>query len=221
MAMPSLEDSAPAILPTLAEHFGSPDLTPTGDPIRAFLERSIESRKVQALLDAWRDAGVLEPAVLAATDASVLVNLARDAGVTPSPKVLGPLRRLADWLARRGDAIEEASTETLRDELLALNGIGSATADAVLRDGLGRAVFPVDRASYRIFVRHEWVDPWAEYDDARLALQRLAPDDALNLARLSAWFERVGRDYCRPSVAKCDGCPLRLFLPAGGPLLSD
>ncbi|MFO0908688.1 MAG: hypothetical protein U0794_10065 [Isosphaeraceae bacterium] len=67
-------------------------------------------------------------------------------------------------------------------------------------------------------MRHGWLDTTADYDEARDAFQRLAPDDARALAELAAWLDRLGRDFCRLTVAKCDACPLRPMLPEGGPI---
>ena len=88
---------------------------------------------------------------------------------------------------------------------------------ALLLHGLRRPAYPLDRASYRILVRHGWLDPSADYDEARDVVERLDPDVPEHLARLSAWLERIGREYCRPTIAKCERCPLRSFLPEGGP----
>ncbi len=102
-----------------------------------------------------------------------------------------------------------------------LKGLGPATVDSILSRGLGRATYPVDRATYRILVRHGWLDPTADYDEARSVAESLAPDDSAMLTRLSAAFERVGRDFCKPTVAKCERCPLRSLLPEGGPREAD
>ena len=136
---------------------------------------------------------------------------------------LGPLRRVARWVvdhhAGSAEALrdEDLATDQLREELLGLNGVGPATADALLLFALRRPVYPVDRATYRILIRHDWLDPTADYDEARAVVERQGPDDPSGLARLSDWLERVGREFCRAGVARCERCPLRPFLPEGGP----
>ena len=40
-------------------------------------------------------------------------------------------------------------------------GIGLAAADAILLFALKRPSYPVDRATYRVLVRHGWLDPSA------------------------------------------------------------
>src|SRR5262249_11967694 len=92
------------------------------------------------------------------------------------------------------------------------------TADALLLRALARPIYPLDRASYRILVRHGWLDLSADYDEARAVVERLSPDDPGTLAQLSDWLARIGGGVCRVRGAKCDPCPLRPFLPEGGPI---
>jgi len=141
--------------------------------------------------------------------------------VKASPKLVATLQRLARWAAGRLDGSSEASATVLREELLGLNGIGPPTADAILLEGLGKPVYPVDRASYRVAARHGWIDPSADYDEARAVLERLAPGDPDTLLALAGWSERLGRDFCRAGVPRCERCPLRPFLPEGGPRSPD
>ncbi|MHC5541179.1 endonuclease III domain-containing protein, partial [Singulisphaera rosea] len=148
----------------------------------------------------------------------------RTAGVTVPSRVLSSLRKLARWLVddHRGSAdrlLEESiSVERLREELGSVNGIGRATADVLLLFGLRRPVYPVDRASYRIMVRHGWIDPTADYEEAQAVVERQRTDTPTTFAHLSSGMERIGRDFCRVSSPRCDECPLRPWLPEGGPV---
>jgi endonuclease-3 related protein len=221
--MPSLADSYPGLVEALTERYGSPapeadEPDPFAAVLAAFLARSIEPRKARAALAGLRDAGLLDPEALAEADPAEVAEAIKGAGVRLAPKGLRPLQRLARWAADRGaDSLREGPTESLREELRAINGVGPSGADAILLSGLGRAVYPVDRASFRILLRHGWLDSSADYEEARDVVEQLAADEPAALARLSAWMERVGVEFCRPGVAKCERCPLRPFLPEGGP----
>jgi endonuclease-3 related protein len=226
--MPTLDESFPALLAALAERYGRPaPAAGSGDVfeavVAAWLTRAIESRRVVPALEGLRDAGLLEPDALGEADPLEVADAFRARGVSAPAKVVGPLQRLAGWVAGRGsaEAIDAVPTERLREGLRGLNGIGPASADAILLFGLRRSTFPVDRASYRVLIRHGWLDPSADYDDARAAWERPAGDAPAALARLSAALEQVGREFCRAGVAKCERCPLRPFLPPGGPLEPD
>lgn len=222
--MPALSESYPDLRDALTARYGRPSASARPEPpggafgrlARALLERSVPARALEALLASLADAGLLDPAALAESDPSELARAADPAG----PKALAPLRRLARWVVDRGgmDVLAETPTEALRDELRALRGVGPGAADALLLHGLDRPAYPLDRPTYRVLVRHGWLDTSADYDEARDLVERLAPDDPRALADLAGWMDRLGPEFCRPSVAKCDRCPLRPFLPRGGPI---
>ncbi|MGE3820779.1 MAG: endonuclease III [Isosphaeraceae bacterium] len=227
--MPDATD--PAIVDALTRHYGKPEPPAWGlDPFEAIvatlLEPSHDASKRPRALEALRDAGLLDPQPLAESDVAEIAEALRSAGVKVTEKALVPLRRLAQWLVDRhdGDADSLAgqdaapSTEALRAQLTAIKGIGPTLADTLLLLAFRRPVHPVDRPTYRVMSRHGWIDPSSDYDESRDAVERLARDDPRGLARFSAWFDRLGRDFCRATVAKCDACPLKPFLPEGGPI---
>lgn len=229
--MPALVESFPAIRADLTDRYGLPAPLFAGlDPFEALvatvLDRALEPTKRDAVIAALRDEGLLEPQALAESDPAEAEEALRSAGLAVARTVLTPLRKLARWLVDHHHGSADAlagldsslSADRLREELLTINGIGPASADAVLLFALRRPVYPLDRASYRILARHGWVDTDAGYDEARDVVERLAPEDPALLARLSAWFERLGREFCRAGAPKCERCPLRPFLPESGPV---
>lgn len=219
--VPNFTESVPLILAALAEAGGAgPEPgRETGSfeaVATAYLAQWGEARVVARAVDALRESGWLEPATLAEADPLVVEDAWREAGARPLTKLIPALQRLARWAVT---ALERGrSTEELREGLRGIKGVGAASADAILLDGLGRAAYPVDRATYRVLVRHGWIDPSADYDEARSLIEGALPDDPRALARLSAGLAWIGRAACRVSVAKCDRCPLRPLLPEGGPL---
>lgn len=229
--MPSLDESFPEIRDALADRYGRPEPSTAGlDPFEAMvatmLDRALDPKKRDATLIALRDEGLLEPHALAGADTAEVEDALRSAGLAVSRAALTPLRRLVQWLVERhqGSADELAghestvSADELREELRALNGVGPATADAILLFALRRPVYPLDRATYRVLARHGWVEADATYDEARDVVERLGADDPATLVRLSDWFERVGLEFCRAGAPRCERCPLRPFLPANGPV---
>jgi endonuclease-3 related protein len=228
--MPTWATSFAAIVTALAEHYGVPGSQGVAAGLDAFpaivtvlLARATDPHKAARALDALADAGLLDPGVLSAADHTETDATLKSAGITVPARALGSLRRLARWFAQRqpGDgagSLDLVATESLRAELAGINGVGPATADALLLLALSRPVYPLDRATCRILIRHGWLDPSAEYDEARDLIERPAADDPVTLARLSDGLARIGNEFCRVRVAKCDRCPLRRFLPEGGPI---
>lgn len=172
--------------------------------------------KAGAAVEGLRDAGLIEPAELAQADPS---EVAEATGLPAESSALAPLRRVAGWLAGRGgfDRLDTVTTEGLRDELRSLRGVGPNLAEAILLGGLGRAAYPVDRATYRVLVRHAWIEPEAGVEEVRAEILDAAERDPGTLVALADAMERVGSKWCKPSVAKCDRCPLAPLLPEGGP----
>ena len=73
-------------------------------------------------------------------------------------------------------------TEELREELLALNGVGPETADSILLYAGNHPVFVVDAYTRRILERHELISVTATYEDIRQLFERaLAPVTEVSL----------------------------------------
>lgn len=218
--MPNPAEIGPGLLEALRQAYGGPTPRPPWT-FPAIAALCLPEQRVGPVLAALVEAGLTDPAALAATSPTELASLLREAGVTRPDRHVGLLLRLAEWTSRRAGSLETAPTEALREELRNVRGIGPATADAILLFALHRPAYPLDRASYRIFVRHGWIDPTAEYDEARDVAERLAGPDPESLTTLAFGLETIGADYCRVRQARCERCPLRPFLPEGGPIEGD
>jgi endonuclease-3 related protein len=235
--MPTWDASLDAIVAVLADHYGvaAPDAgaaerQPFPALVTVLLARATDPSKAARGRVALGDAGLLDPQALAEADPAEVSEVLKSNGITLAPRALAPIQRLAKWIVERrlsrwgrdlAESLGDLDTESLRSELASLRGIGPATADALLLLALARPVYPVDQATYRILIRHGWLDLSATYDEARAVVESPCPDDPATLARLSDWLVRVGREYCRVARAKCEACPLRGFLPEGGPIAPE
>ncbi|HEX7288053.1 MAG TPA: endonuclease III domain-containing protein [Candidatus Angelobacter sp.] len=138
------------------------------------------------------------------------------------------------------DRMFAQTTEKLRAELLALNGVGPETADSILLYAGNHPVFVVDAYTRRIFERHGLVTAKTKYEEIRAPIEKAVggadpqslvtengSDPRHPVSRMSrmsrselaqhynelhALIVRVGNQYCR-KIAKCEECPLREFLP--------
>lgn len=70
------------------------------------------------------------------------------------------------------DGMFSQSTQKLRDELLALNGVGPETADSILLYAGNHPVFVVDAYTRRILDRHAILPLTAPYEDIRMLFER-------------------------------------------------
>jgi len=227
--MPTLDVAFSLVSRALVDHFGRPrsdfeDLAPFEAMVAVLLARTMGRERWKAVLDGLGEAGLLTPDRLADAELIEIVDALRIKKQAPSIKTLAPLKQLARWVVERGDA-SDLSVARVREELAGLKGVGITGADAILLFAFERPSYPVDRASFRILVRHGWLDPTATYEEARDALTGAAAsaadgrdlDEARLLIELAPGLEQVGRKFCRAAAPHCDGCPLESFLPEGGP----
>jgi endonuclease-3 related protein len=103
-------------------------------------------------------------------------------------------------------------TEPLRQQLLALPGVGQETADAILLYALGHPVMVVDEYLRRITTRHSLIHEKARYAEMQqLALHAFSSDDPVTRTRHFNEFHAVvvelGKRHCGREP-QCQGCPL-------------
>jgi endonuclease-3 related protein len=224
--MPSFSTDFDEIVLALEASYGDPGPEGTPPPsgsfrdvLLVFLGEQKGAKGGQAIDRLDRAGWSLDPPALAEVDPGELADALREGRARAPDGLVSALKRLAAWVVGRGgmDGISKIPTESLRDDLRAIRGIGAASADRILRDALDRPTFPVSRADYRIMIRHGWIDPSSDYDEARSVIEDASPSDPAELRRLGAWFGRLARP-CKVAAPQCDRCPLQPFLPEGGPL---
>jgi len=104
-------------------------------------------------------------------------------------------------------------TETLRQQLLAVHGIGPETADSILLYAGNHPVFVVDAYTRRILERHALASPKSKYDEIQLLFeQNLLPDPQL-FNEFHALIVRTGKYLCVSRSPRCSECVLQKFLP--------
>jgi endonuclease-3 related protein len=192
--------------------------------IAALLARQVGPSVWRPALDALGEQGLLNPIHLDDAGMPEIQDALRGKVRSLSVRTLGPAKQLARWLVEHYDGRAEAFTDSgrsideLREELAGVRGVGLVGGDAILLAALGRPTYPVDRGTYRILVRHGWLDTSATYEDARDTLVHQAGSDPESLREISAGMEELAARFCRASAPHCDTCPLRVLLPEGGPL---
>jgi endonuclease III related protein len=133
-------------------------------------------------------------------------------------------------------------TALLREQLLALNGVGPETADSILLYAGQLPVFVVDAYTKRIAARHAILPPDTPYEEVRSLFERglsqasfitewngqsggacHSPSRVSRMRRsplaqtyneMHGLLVGVGKQYCLKSSPHCDACPL-------GPLLAS
>jgi endonuclease III len=190
--------------------------------VRELLRELAPRALADAMLARLAEAGLTDPATLADADpAAIATEL--DAPLAQVGKWLRPLRSLARRVADAGgmEAVEEMPTQSLRESWSDIRGLGPKTLDVILLRGLRRAVYPVDRSTFRILARHGWLEGTETYDEAREVVEASLPEQCDEIAEFAGWMEQIGKSHCLARRPKCERCILRDWLPPGGPLGFD
>jgi endonuclease-3 related protein len=122
------------------------------------------------------------------------------------------LKNLIDLLRERYhldlSRLLDEETDTLRQELLSVKGIGPETADSILLYAARRPVFVVDAYTHRILRRHGMTDEQTDYHQLQSLFMDHLPDDPSLFNEFHALIVKTGKEYCRRKPL-CHLCPLQ------------
>ena len=115
------------------------------------------------------------------------------------------------FMERYGGSVarmKKAGCEKLRDEILAVKGVGPETADSILLYALGCPVFVVDAYTKRIFSRHGFFPENADYHEVQRYFMDRIPKDVKLYNEYHALIVRLAKDRCMKKAGKCELCLL-------------
>jgi len=175
----------------------------------AILTQNTNWGNVEKAIANLKSAGRLTFEELYHLDLSQLAELIRPAGYynIKAKRLKNFINWLFDSYAGNLMNLESIDTDKLRTELLAIKGIGCETADSILLYALNRPVFVVDAYTARVAVRHELIEPNADYEQLQELFQSNLPQDTRLFNEYHALLVRLGKEFCRP-MAKCPACLL-------------
>lgn len=105
-------------------------------------------------------------------------------------------------------------TADLREQLLAVHGIGPETADSILLYAGNHPAFVVDAYTRRILERHNVLRGSESCDEIRELFESNLPADPKLFNEYHALIVHTGKHFCRKRQPDCANCALRPFLPA-------
>lgn len=176
------------------------------------VEKALNNLKTVSLLDG--------PALLALPEAQ-LAELIRPAGFfnLKARRLRNVLEFFNERCAFAFDQLTgpnlDCSMDSLREDLLAVKGVGRETADSILLYALEQPSFVVDAYTWRMLSRHALAGEDTEYEDMRSMFMSCLPEDVQLYNEYHALIVRLGKDWCRKSKPRCSDCPLGAFLEGG------
>lgn len=213
--LPILRDYYDALLQAHGKQHWWPAQTPFEVVLGAILVQNTSWVNAERAIANLREAGLLIPAVLEKTSRAKLARLLRPSGYfrQKARKVHKFLRFLRHEYQGSLAAMFRTPTARLREQLLAIHGIGPETADSILLYAGNHPVFVVDAYARRILQRHGLTHGKESYEDLRGLFERSLPNDASLFNEYHALIVHIGKHHCRSRVALCSNCALRPFLP--------
>jgi endonuclease-3 related protein len=208
------------LLKTLGPQHWWPGDTPFEIIVGAVLTQNTNWQNVVKAIRNLREADLLDPHALYNVPPEELEELIRPAGYFRVKA--RRLRSLLEFLIVRYDGSLEkmfrAGLPELREELLAVNGIGPETADSILLYAGDLPTFVVDAYTHRVLARHGWIGFEADYHQIQDYLLASLPQEVQLYNEFHALIVHLGKHYCKKTGPKCRECPLFKMLPEGGPL---
>ena len=193
--------------------------TPFEVMVGAILTQNTNWGNVEKAIARLRQARMLNPDRIAGASLPRLAALIRPAGYfrVKAKRLRSFVRYFVHGYSGRWSAMARRPTAELREELLAVHGVGPETADSILLYALGHPVFVVDAYTLRIFHRHGWADERVKYHEVQTLITAGIKRDPVLFNEYHALIVMIGKDYCRKKP-RCEVCPLKTLLPARGPL---
>lgn len=202
------------IFTRLAQHFGPqhwwPGETPFEVMVGAILTQNTNWTNVARAIRNLKDAQLLDPHRLVALPHAELAMLIRPAGYfnVKTKRLQNFLRYFVERYNGDVERMAAVPLAVLREELLAVKGVGPETADSILLYALQQPSFVVDAYTYRVLQRHYLVGEETTYEELQAFFMDRLPPDTVHFNEYHALLVAVGKHYCRPKNPRCSACPL-------------
>lgn len=183
--------------------------------VGAILTQNTNWGNVEKAIAGLKRAGALDPRAIHDMTPAALARLIKPAGYfrVKARRLKNLVAWFVDGYGGEVAALAGRPTDALREELLAVNGVGPETADSILLYALDRPVFVIDQYTYRVLSRHALVPEETTYDEMQELFHGTLRRDTAMWNEYHALLVRVGNECCRPTP-KCEQCPLQKYLPA-------
>jgi endonuclease-3 related protein len=192
-----------------------PARTPFEVIVGAILTQNTSWANVEPCMESLRREKLLTVRAIEAVPSAHLAGLIRSSGYfrQKAKKLKAFVGFLRDAYQGSLSKMFRAPTPALREQLLAVHGIGPETADAILLYAGNHAVFVVDAYTRRMLERHGLTETEQRYEDIRQLFERSLPPDAALYNEFHALIVHTGKHYCRARNPRCDECALNFLLP--------
>lgn len=202
-------------------HFGPqhwwPGETPFEVMVGAILTQNTNWGNVEKAIHNLKGRGLLDARRMLALPPAALAELIRPAGYfnIKTQRLLNFLSYFVESYGADVVRMRERPASALREELLAVKGIGPETADSILLYALDKPSFVIDAYTHRVLSRHFLITEETDYSEMQQLMSSVhgEPVEPCESERVSLYNEyhallvRIGKEFCRPKP-QCEKCPL-------------
>eukprot|EP01022_Parablepharisma_sp_SALTPOND_P019971 TRINITY_DN3513_c0_g8_i1.p2 TRINITY_DN3513_c0_g8~~TRINITY_DN3513_c0_g8_i1.p2 ORF type:complete len:296 (-),score=68.68 TRINITY_DN3513_c0_g8_i1:426-1313(-) len=186
-----------------------PGETPFEVMVGAVLTQNTNWVNVEKAIANLKQAGVLSLPALSELPPARLAGLIRPAGYYNLKA--GRLANLLAMINQRWEGDLEwffaQPTDEIRQSLLGVKGVGPETADSITLYAAGKPVFVIDAYTFRILGRHGLAEEDMGYFDLQELFMDALPSDTAMFNQFHAMLVHLGKDFCKKTNPKCEGCP--------------
>ena len=198
----------------LLAYFGPQHWWPGDSPfeiaVGAILTQNTSWQNVEKAIANLKAAGFLSCTAMSSLPPEVLADLIRPAGYfnIKARRLGNLLGMVSQQYAGDFDRMLLEDTETLRERLLGVKGIGPETADSILLYAANRPIFVIDAYTHRLLVRHHFIDEDTDYHSMQALFTDVLPADSDLFNEFHALIVRTGKEFCKKTKPLCSLCPL-------------
>jgi endonuclease III related protein len=184
--------------------------------VGAILTQNTSWSNVELAIAALRKEKLLSPMALEQVPLPRLARLIRSSGYfrQKARKLKSFFHFLREQYHGSLNKMFAAPTPELREQLLAVHGIGPETADSILLYAGRHPVFVVDAYTRRILERHDLADGKQQpYEEIQRLFEQNLPNSPSLFNEYHALIVHTGKHFCRKRNPVCEQCALKPFLP--------
>lgn len=199
-----MKNSIHKFFDTLFEHYGPQHWWPCQSGERweiitgAILTQNTAWTNVEKAIGILLFSGVMSPEKVLETSDAELQELIRPAGFFKQKCAY--LKAMAAFMLEREVEFEQsADVWALREELLAVKGVGRETADSILLYAFNKPIFVIDAYTRRVAARHLGLDGTLHYDILQKTFMEALPGDVTIYNEYHALIVALCKESCHKS----------------------
>lgn len=174
--------------------------------IGAILTQQTNWKNVEKAIANLKANGLLSIKAIANADPYILERMVRPSGYYRQKAAR--LRNFSQYVVGNHGSLRRMlsqDAQSLRKELLGINGIGKETADSIILYASEKPVFVIDAYTIRIVDRVFGIE--YKYDKLQAAIENSIERDVKLYKDFHAQFVELGKRYCKKEPV-CSSCPL-------------